>query len=130
MKVILTRNQSGNLVFWLTVLAALINIPTFTLVYHYSSHEAGTAQDDDFWSQLQSSVTQIVALIIASKSLWKRNDPRRWTWVIPTTISFLSAVLAVPLYVLAPKEWSTFLSMISTALQAFIVAQLALSGEE
>ncbi|KAI8627438.1 hypothetical protein F5Y19DRAFT_179147 [Xylariaceae sp. FL1651] len=124
------QTGGGYMVFWLTVLAVLINIPTFTLVYHYSSHEAGTAQDDDFWSQLQSSVMQIIALVIASKSLWQKNSLRRWTWIIPTVVSFVSAALAVPLYVVAPKEWSAFLSMVSTAVQAFIVAQLAVTGGE
>lgn len=113
------------------------------MLLHFSDHKVGKFKNDSFWSQLQSSIAQSIGLLIASLSLWKRfkkerqnswDENRRqrkryWAWIVPTIVSFLCAVLAIPLYVVAPTDWSAFMSMVSIAIQTLVIAQLALTGD-
>ncbi|KAH7327780.1 hypothetical protein B0I35DRAFT_415716 [Stachybotrys elegans] len=115
-------------VMWLTAVAAPCSGPLFALVYSYSPHETGTVRDADFWAQLQSSTMQAVSSVVVIISLWHKDKLPRWMWLVPTTVSLVCAIAAVPLYITAPSEWSVFASMISTAVQAFVVVHLAFNG--
>jgi len=58
----------------------------------------------------------------------KKPQVRRRFWLPRTIVAMICTVLAVPLYVSSPKEWSTFCMLTGSAIQAFLSLQLALTG--
>jgi len=102
----------------------LSNVWTFALAYNYSDHTPGTTKDADFWFLMQSCITQGFTLIISGIPL--KADPRlrKRTWVPPMLLALVCTVIAPPLYLAAPTEWSSFVGLVATGIQAFMVLQL------
>lgn len=100
------------------------NVWTFALAYYYSDHLPGTTKDADFWFLLQGCITQVFTLIISGIPL--KADSRLWKrmWVPPMILALTCTVIAPPLYLTAPTEWSSFVVLIATGIQAFMVLQL------
>lgn len=96
--------------------------------YGYSSHETGTTKDDDFWFLLQGCVSQFFGMGYMIIPLVTIAQVPRWFWLPPTMVAMVCTVLAVPLYVFVPKEWSAFCMLLGSAIQAFLSLQLALAG--
>ncbi|KAK0751301.1 hypothetical protein B0T18DRAFT_361708 [Schizothecium vesticola] len=115
---------------WLTFLiTALCNVWTFSEGYRLSPHDSGTTQDSDFWFLLQGCISQVFGMGYMIIPLLKKTQVRRRFWLPPTIVAMICTVLAVPLYVSSPKEWSAFCMLTGTAVQAFLSLQLALAGE-
>jgi hypothetical protein len=101
--------QTITTILWLTFAGiALCNIWTFALAYYCSTHKPGTTKDADFWFLLQGCITQCFGLAISCLPLLKEPLLPRWSWMPPMVFALLCTVLAPPLYVTLPTEWSSF----------------------
>ncbi|RBR16966.1 hypothetical protein FVER53590_05727 [Fusarium verticillioides] len=120
-----TQSGTFTTILWLTFIGTtLSNVWTFALAYNYSEHKPGTTKDADFWFLMQSCITQGFTLIISGIPL--RADPRlrKRTWVPPMLLALICTIIAPPLYLTAPTEWSSFVGLIAAGIQAFMVLQL------
>ncbi|EWY97387.1 hypothetical protein FOYG_02235 [Fusarium oxysporum NRRL 32931] len=120
-----TQSGTFTTILWLTFVGTtLSNVWTFALAYNYSDHTPGTTKDADFWFLMQSCITQGFTLIISGIPL--KADPRlrKRTWVPPMLLALVCTVIAPPLYLAAPTEWSSFVGLVATGIQAFMVLQL------
>lgn len=105
------------------------NVWTFALAYYYSDHLPGTTKDADFWFLLQGCITQVFTLIISGIPLKADSRLRKRIWVPPMILALICTLIAPPLYLTAPTEWSSFVVLIATGIQAFMVLQLvSISG--
>jgi len=122
--------QSSTLVLWstfgVTVVAAA---PNFALAYRYSEHKPGTREDADFWFLLQSSMTGILSLFVSCVPLWNSSNLPKRVWIPLATIALLCMVLSLVFYLKLPTEWSGFLSIVSSSIQAFMVIQIVIGGD-
>jgi len=117
------------MLLWLTFLiTAVCNVWTFSMGYGRSSHEPGTTLDDDFWFLLQGCISQFFGMGYMIIPLLNSAQVRRRFWLPPMMIALVCTVLAVPLYLISPKEWSAFCMLTGSATQAFLSLQLALAG--
>ncbi|KAF5543343.1 salicylate hydroxylase [Fusarium mexicanum] len=120
-----TQSGTFTTILWLTFIGTtLSNVWTFALAYNYSDHAPGITKDADFWFLMQSCITQGFTLIISGIPL--RADPRlrKRTWVPPMFLALICTVIAPPLYLTAPTEWSSFVGLVAGGIQAFMVLQL------
>ncbi|KAF5601774.1 salicylate hydroxylase [Fusarium pseudocircinatum] len=120
-----TQSGTFTTILWLTFIGTtLSNVWTFALAYNYSEHTPGTTKDADFWFLMQSCITQGFTLIISGIPL--RADPRlrKRTWIPPMFLALICTVIAPPLYLTAPTEWSSFVGLVAGGIQAFMVLQL------
>ncbi|KIL86206.1 hypothetical protein FAVG1_10603 [Fusarium avenaceum] len=120
--------QSGKftIILWLTFIGTTIsNVATFALAYSHSEHSPGSTKDADFWFLLGGCITQGFTLIISCIPLKADSRLRKRIWVPPMILALTSTVIAPPLYVTTPTEWSSFVVLIATGIQAFMVLQLA-----
>lgn len=114
-------------ILWLVFLTcAVAPIPLFSLGYVRSLHLQGTANDADFWFLILATLTQIQGLVVSALLEWKRGRLPKWRWTIPAAIAGACSVIAIPLYLIAPKEWSSFLSLIAGTTQSFMISQFFL----
>lgn len=121
-------NADNTFILWSTIFGCIVaSTASFALGFTYSPHLRGSTSDADFWFLIQSGITQIVGLVVSGLLEYQRGDLPHWRWALPTGIAALCALIAVPLYVLAPTEWSTFLSQVASATQSFMVCQHFLS---
>jgi hypothetical protein len=102
-------------------------VPTFAMGYNHSEHKPGTVNDADFWFLTQASISQGFGLATACLPLWKASAVPKWSWMPPMVIALLCTLLAPPLYVVAPTEWSSFLTLVATAVQGFVALQFAIT---
>ncbi|KAL8660014.1 MAG: hypothetical protein Q9202_006840 [Teloschistes flavicans] len=127
-KIVTDRLKWLNTVLWATFASNVcLTIPFLWKAYQYSPHTAGTREDSDFWFLVQSSVSQSIGLLISALGLWKLKSTPLWVWLPPTTIAAVCDILAMPLYLFAPTEWSYFCVMVAGAIQSFMVLQLAIA---
>jgi cell division protein FtsW (lipid II flippase) len=124
----LIREQSQSTLLWLIFLTTLSNTVTFGLAYSCSDHRKGTTNDSDFWFLCQQAATQILGLAIMCFPLWSKDGLPRLPWVAPAIAVLVLSLIAVPLYLYAPTEWSSFLILVGGAIQTFLVLQLGLLG--
>jgi hypothetical protein len=116
----------GAFILWIFFGCAVIATVLFTLGYSHSTHLRGTTSDADFWFLIQATLMQIVGLAISALLEWRRGGLPKWRWCLPTAIAGASSMMAVPLYLVVPKEWSSFLSLVAGATQSFMTLQLFL----
>lgn len=123
-------SQTKTTIFlWLTFLiTGLCNVWTFSVGYGLSPHESGTTQDSDFWFLLQGCISQVFGMGYMIIPLLKTAQVRRRFWLPPTVVAMVCTALAMPLYVVSPKEWSAFCMLTGSAIQAFLSLQLALTS--
>ncbi|KAI1027141.1 hypothetical protein LB504_008040 [Fusarium proliferatum] len=120
-----TQSGTFTTILWLTFVGTtLSNTWTFALAYNYSDHKPGTTKDADFWFLMQSCITQGFTLIISGIPLRADSRLRKRTWVPPMLLALICTIIAPPLYLTAPTEWSSFVGLIATGIQAFMVLQL------
>ncbi|KAJ4302811.1 hypothetical protein N0V90_001702 [Kalmusia sp. IMI 367209] len=111
-------------IFWLAFFScAVISTALFALGYGRSLHLKGTTNDPDFWFLIQATCIQILGLIVSALVEKKRDGLPAWRWCLPTAIAGACAMGSIPLYLLVPKEWSSFLSGIAGATQTFMALQ-------
>jgi hypothetical protein len=112
---------------WLAFfICAVAPIPLFSLGYVRSSHLQGTANDADFWFLILATLTQIQGLLVSALLEWKRDRLPKWRWAIPAAVAGACSIVAIPLYLCVPKEWSSFLSLVAGTTQSFIISQFLL----
>jgi hypothetical protein len=114
-------------VLWLLVFScAVAPAALFALGYFHSLHLQGTANDADFWFLIQATLVQFQGLVVSALLERKRGRLPRWRWVIPAAVAAGCSIVAIPLYLSVPKEWSSFLSLVAGTTQSFMVLQLFL----
>ena len=112
------------LILWLTYFCcAVTSVGFYALGYSHSPHIAGSTNDPDFWFLMQGCASQLLGLAASALLEWYSSGYRKWRWILPMFIAALCSVLAAPLYVLVPTEWSSFLTFIASATQSFILLQ-------
>jgi hypothetical protein len=98
----------------------------FALGYSRSLHLQGTIDDADFWFLIQATLVQVQGLVVSALLGQKRGRLPRWRWAIPAAVAAVCSVMAIPLYLSVPKEWSSFLSLVAGTTQSFMILQLFL----
>lgn len=118
----------GGLILWSTLFVwAITSTALFGLGYARSPHLQGSTNDPDFWFLIQGSVVQLLGLVISALLERKNGNLPVWRWVFPTGIAGVCSITAIPLYLVAPTEWSSFLSLAASSAQSFMVWQHFLS---
>ncbi|KAF2671636.1 hypothetical protein BT63DRAFT_422185 [Microthyrium microscopicum] len=121
---------SRTVILWLTFsITTIATIPLFALGYSFSPHQHGTFEDADFWFLLQSSLTQLLGTVLSFIPIYKENKLPRRVSITLMIAALLATLLATPLYILVPTEWSGFLSIIGASIQAFQVLQIVISED-
>lgn len=115
------------LVWWLTFSICTV-VPTvlFSRGYYLSPHLQGTANDADFWFLILSTLTQIHGLIVSVLFEWKRGHLSKWYCTIPSVVVGVCSLMAIPLFLYVPKEWSSFLSLVAGVAQSIMISQFFL----
>jgi hypothetical protein len=122
------RSKIANaFILWLVFIScAVAPAALFALGYSRSLHLQGTANDADFWFLIQATLVQIQGLVVSALLERKRGRLPRWRWAIPAAIAGACSIVAIPLYLTVPKEWSSFLSLVAGTTQSFMILQLFL----
>lgn len=116
-------------VFWsVSAVCIWTSLTFFARGYAKSPHSRGSTKDADFWFLLQSSTTQLIGLSVSALIEWQNRNHSQWRWIIPRGIAGICAFVAIPLYIAAPTEWSSFLSQIAGLTQTFMICQHFLSS--
>jgi hypothetical protein len=122
-----TSKKSKALILWLVVFScAVAPAALFALGYSRSLHLQGTIDDADFWFLIQATLVQVQGLVVSALLEQKRGRLPRWRWAIPAAVAAVCSVMAIPLYLSVPKEWSSFLSLVAGTTQSFMILQLFL----
>lgn len=120
------KNTNSALTFLVPVLSLLSCIPT-ALAWMHSAHLPGTTSDADFYQLISNSTMQILStltLIIPTFSNARLvSQAWFWTWVLAGT-STVCSVVAVPLYLNTPTEWSAAVGFVGNVMGAFVTLQL------
>jgi hypothetical protein len=95
----------------------------FALGYAHSPHLKGTINDADFWFLIQAAIMQLLGISVSALLERESGNLPKWRWVFPTAIAGTFSVIAVPLYLAVPTEWSSFLSLTAGATQSFMILQ-------
>lgn len=122
--------QSINTILWATFLSNIVlTIPFLWKAYEFSSHAPGTRSEADFWFLVQGCASQLVGLLISALGLYRKPSVSMWMWLPPILLATSCNIVAIPLYLKAPTEWSSFCVVVAGAIQSFMVLQLAIAGE-
>ncbi|KAF1978036.1 hypothetical protein BU23DRAFT_564322 [Bimuria novae-zelandiae CBS 107.79] len=114
-------------ILWLVVFScAVAPAALFALGYSRSLHLQGTVNDADFWFLIQATLVQIQGLVVSALLERKRGRLPRWRWAIPAAIAGACSIVAIPLYLTVPRDWSSFLSLVAGTTQSFMILQLFL----
>jgi len=114
-------------ILWLVVFScAVAPAALFALGYSRSLHLQGTADDADFWFLIQATLVQVQGLVVSALLERKRGRLPRWRWAIPAAVAAACSIVAIPLYLSVPREWSSFLSLVAGTIQSFMILQLFL----
>lgn len=118
----------GAFILWLALFGcAVTSTAFFALGYAHSLHLRGTTKDADFWFLIQATIMQLLGLVVSALLERKSGGLPKWRWVLPTAIAGACSITAIPLYLVVPTEWSSFLSLVAGATQSFMVLQHFLS---
>ena len=104
-------------------------IPFLWKAYQFLPHKSGTSSDADFWFLVQICVSQFVGLILSAGGLWRQSPGSIQYWLPPTLLAVVCIVLAVPLYLFTPTEWSNFAVIVAGAIQSVLILQLAIAED-
>ena len=125
--VLIAFNESKRfktLIFWSAFFTyAVVSPAMFTLGYSRSLHLRGTANDPDFWFLIQATCIQLLGLTVSALVERKRGSLPKWRWCLPAAIAGACAISSIPLYILVPREWSSYLSAIAGMTQTFMALQ-------
>jgi chromate transport protein ChrA len=128
---LLGSKKDGEFILWLALFgSAIASLVFFALGCVHSPHLQGTTNDADFWFLIQAAIMQLLGLVVSALLERKVGDLPKWRWALPTMIAAACSVTAIPLYLVVPSEWSTFLSLVASATQSFMVLQHFLSSSQ
>ncbi|RYN45873.1 hypothetical protein AA0118_g12754 [Alternaria tenuissima] len=105
---------------------AIAPIPLFCFGYTDSHHLRGTTNDADFWFLIAATLTQLQGLAVSALLERSRGCLPKWRWVIPAAFAGACSIVAIPLYLYIPTEWSSLFSLVAGIIQAFLVSQFFL----
>ncbi|KAI0108206.1 hypothetical protein F4814DRAFT_455024 [Daldinia grandis] len=120
--------QMSTLIFIVLTVVA-ISFVFMGMAWSRSSNAPGSADDPDFYLQIQNTILQLLglstAMLVAHQRLF--NDVTAWKYAICFSVAgALCAVLAVALYLFVPTIWSSFASFLAAIMQIGAMLQLAL----
>jgi hypothetical protein len=107
----------------MSLVSTIANIAFFALGYSRSPHLKGSTRDADFWFLAQASTTQFFGITAFAFLECKHDKLPKWRWALPMVMAGLCSTIATPLYVVAPIEWSTFLALVASLVQTFLILQ-------
>lgn len=115
------------------VLQTVVSMITLACVYplframNASPPTQGSPSDDNFWSQITNSMTQLAGFLTMLLPIYRETKAKEWkgVWAL-TGLGCCSAIIAIPLYLKIPTSWSVFLSWMASSTQLFVVLQIAL----
>ena len=92
-----------------------------------SSPTPGSPSDADFWQVILNVILQFAGFLTLLLPIYRETLAKEWvgTWIL-SILGILSALVTVPLYLLAPISWSTFFSWLGASAQLLVVLQVAL----
>ncbi|KAG7007509.1 hypothetical protein G7Y79_00009g026180 [Physcia stellaris] len=92
-----------------------------------SSPTPGSHLDADFWQLILNVILQLAGFLTLLLPIYRETIAKEWvgTWIL-SILGILSALVTVPLYLLAPISWSTFFSWLGASSQLLVVLQVAL----
>lgn len=92
-----------------------------------SSPTPGSSLDADFWQQILNVILQFAGFFTLLLPIYRETIAKEWvgTWIL-SILGLFSALVTVPLYLLAPISWSTFFSWLGASSQLLVVLQVAL----
>jgi hypothetical protein len=111
------------LLWWILFIYIVVSFVSFAIGYNSSSHEKGATEDADFWFLVQNTTMQLLGLIITALPGWRDGKLPKPRWVFPAAVAGISFILAIPLILVLPKEWSSLLCTVAGGLQTFMVLQ-------
>jgi hypothetical protein len=125
---LLGGKTDGAFILWSTLFGCAVTCTVFfALGYAHSPHLQGTTNDADFWFLIQSTIVQLLGLVVSALIERKSGGLPKWRWALPTAIAGACSIIAIPLYLVVPTEWSSFLSLVAGATQSFMILQHFLS---
>lgn len=96
-------------------MCVVISIALFAIGYACSPYVKGTTNDADFWFLAQAAVMQCLGLCVSALLEEENGDTPLVRWAVPAAIAAICSFTAIPIYLVAPTEWSSFLSLTATA---------------
>ena len=92
-----------------------------------SSSTPGSTTDADFWQQSINTILQLAGFVTLILPIYRETVAKEWigTWIL-VILGSLSAVIAIPLYLLTPLSWSAFFSWLASYSQLLVVLQVAM----
>jgi hypothetical protein len=121
-----SQGANATLTFLVPTISLLACIPAF-LAWTHSSHQVGSISDADFYQTVSNSVMQLLGIVtLIVPTAYNERLVRMawfWTWLL-ASVSATCGIVAVPLYLYLPTEWSASLSFVSSVAQAFVILQL------
>ncbi|ORY15962.1 hypothetical protein BCR34DRAFT_143714 [Clohesyomyces aquaticus] len=116
--------RDGAIILWSTFFGcAVTSTALFALGYAHSPHLQGSTHDADFWFLIQTTTMQLLGLGASALLGWNSGDIPKWRWALPTGIAGACSITAIPIYLVVPTEWSTFLSLVAGGTQSFLLLQ-------
>jgi hypothetical protein len=121
-----SKNANSTLAFLIPVFSLLSCIPA-ALAWVHSTHQIGTVQEADFFQLLSNSAMQLLGtLTLIIPTIFNARLVGQawfWTWVLATA-STICSIVAVPIYLTVPTEWSAAISFAGNVMQGFVTLQL------
>ena len=121
-----TSGMFPTLAFLVPIVSVFSCVPA-ALVWYHSPHQVGALQDADFYQMLTNTTMQLrsVVTVVVPTLYNNRLIKQAWfcTWILAACSTFC-AIVAVPLYLVVPTEWSFTVSFAGSVAQAFVTLQL------
>ncbi|KAF1833375.1 hypothetical protein BDW02DRAFT_570049 [Decorospora gaudefroyi] len=120
---------SSTAILWSTFMVTTVAaVPLFAMGTRYSEHHAGTIEDADFYFLIQANLVQVLGIVLSYIPVWKSGQVPKRVGIPLTVLGIFLTILAIPVFLHLPKEWSNFLTMIGAFIQAFMVLQVVISS--
>lgn len=110
------------------VLCAFFMLPVWAATMR-STTSLGSSRDPDFWTLLQSACMQLLGIFTAIYPIRRlplvAASAQTWAYLF-AALGVGTTAFAIPAYIYASVFWSSVLSFLGSAAQAFLVLQLAM----
>jgi hypothetical protein len=111
--------------FLVPITVAFSFAPLF-LIWFHATHTVGATSDSDFWQLVQSSTMQLLSLLTMMLPTVSNVKLARQAWILTWILAGFSAtcsIVAIPIYLRFPVEWSSTIAFAGSAAQAFVTLQ-------
>lgn len=101
------------------------------VAWKFGTSGPGIVEEMDFWTQIQSSLMQLLGLFTAIYPLYRVSSGPPWIWALVfVTAGAICSIAAVPTFLFLRPFWSSILSFFGAAAQAVVTLQLSLLAME